>query len=161
MTLGILIVLLFWSSLIFVINSEFVLWFLYASGVLSLHRWFFFFFWRNKILVLVKKKGFLNRVFLLQIHCCRCFCSWTDFSWGVGNSSSKEAIRVQWFSWGDMFLVNLWIIDVCLCVYKKGWEIVTESGKGEGYKILVKLGNAWVKKKKLLEMVWSCAEEGN
>ena len=59
MTLGILIVLLFWSSLIFVINSEFVLWFLYASGVLSLHRWFFFFFfWRNKILVLVKKKRF-------------------------------------------------------------------------------------------------------
>ena len=38
---------------------------------------------------------------------------------------------------------------------------MTESGKGEGYKILVKLGNAWVKKKKLLEMVWSCAEEGN
>ena len=27
---------------------------------------------------------------------------------------------------------------------------MTESGKGEGYKILVKLGNAWVKKKSCL-----------
>ena len=32
---------------------------------------------------------------------------------------------------------------------------MTESGKGEGYKILVKLGNAWVKKKKSC-LRWFC-----